>query len=35
MTWAGVSILDGLPINGRQVPSKWLDNDESFYWNYY
>jgi hypothetical protein len=34
MTWAGTSIYDGLPVNGRRVPAKWLDNDESTFWNY-
>lgn len=34
MSWAGITIRDGLPIAGRRVLPKWIA-DESLYWCYY
>lgn len=33
MNWAGTTILDGLPVSGRRVPHRWI-NDDSLYWSY-
>lgn len=36
MMWAGIDISKyGLPERGHRIKSKWLDNDESVYWNFY
>lgn len=34
MTWAGTNFVDWIPMRGRRVPIRWIDNDESIYWNY-
>lgn len=35
MNWAGTTISTyGLPLSGRRVRVKWLDNDETLYWDY-
>jgi hypothetical protein len=34
MGWAGTTIIDGLPVNGRRVKAKFVDSDESFFWSY-
>lgn len=35
MIWAGTSIpFWGLPLRGHRLGRRWLDNDESLYWNY-
>lgn len=34
MVWAGTTILAGLPVSGRRVPTRWTE-DESLYWSYY
>lgn len=33
MRWAGVTFRIGIPVRGRRVPSKWIE-DESYYWNF-
>jgi hypothetical protein len=33
VTWAGVSIREGLPVCGGRVNPRYVE-DESFYWSY-